>query len=267
MTKKITIHKRNEVARGSDLYSLSGKRCFNAIYYLYQKHRNIFKQYEEKNINYMSIKFSTLRDLMNLDKDNNYVELIKKALVELQTTNVELNNWQHPVTGKKYLWYSATFLNDVMVEKESNISVQLEISTLFKSLMVEQINFTPLDLLGNLNKFSTKYSMKIYEYLKSFGRYRYLDITQKHLMRLLNLKEDDKTYKNYSSLKRLLQRQLKEIAKKTDLVDAGLVENKLIQKDLSKQKIYRITINKKNKRAVEKQEAKDVLHSLFSRIV
>lgn len=263
--KETTIHKRNELNRGTDMYSLNAKRCFNAIYYLYQKNRDIFTEYEKKNINFISIKFSTLRSLMNLDKDNNYVEIIKESIKELQTTLIELNNWINPITNKKYLWYATKFLNDAHIEKDNIISVQLEISVLFKQLMKEQLNFTKIDLIQYLNKFRTKYAMKIYEYLKSFGGYRYIDITQKHMMKLLNIINEDKTYKDYSALKRLVERQLIEIAKKTDLIDVCFFENKLVQKDLAKQKIFRILINKKNKKAVQQQEAKDILESLIKR--
>ena len=90
--KEITIHKRNEIIRGTDMYSLNAKRCLNAIYYLYQKNRDMVLEYENKGVTFMNLHFSTLRDLMNLQKDNNYVDTIKNAIKELQTTLIELNN-------------------------------------------------------------------------------------------------------------------------------------------------------------------------------
>ncbi len=53
-------------------------------------------------------------------------------------------------------------------------------------------------------------------YLQSFGGYKYIDITHKHMLKLLGLNENHKTYKHYAKLKTLIKRQLKEIAKKTD---------------------------------------------------
>jgi len=103
--------------------------------------------------------------------------------------------------------------------------------------------------------------MKLYEYLKSFDGYKYLDISQKHLMKLFGINEDNKTYKNFAQLKRLLERQIKEIAKKTDLVDIKLIENKSLAKD----KIFRIVINPKSKKNVDKLEAKSTLESLIKR--
>ena len=255
----ITIFKRNEVARGTDMYSLNGKKCFNAIYYIYQKNRDMFAQYEDNNIAYMSLKFSTLRDIMGLQKDNNYVEVIKDAIRELQTTLIELNNWVNPANGKKYAWYSTKFLNDANVEHDNIITVQLEISTLFKQLMRAHINFTPLDLVQYMNKFRTKYAMKLYEYLKSFGNYRYLDIPQSHLMRLFGLAEDNKTYKDFSQLRRLLERQLKELIKKSDLKELKLDDSKQLKKD----KIFRIYINPKaKKKTATKEDTKQILDSL-----
>jgi peptidyl-tRNA hydrolase len=260
--KKITIHKRNEIVRGADLYSLNAKRCFNAIYYLYQKNRELFAKYEEKGVSYMSIKFSTLRNLMSLEKDNNYVEIIKEAIRELQTTLIELNNWTNPVTGKKYLWYSTKFLNDAHISKDNNIAVSLEISTLFKELMIDQKNFTPLNLIEYMNKFRTKYAMKLYEYLKSFGGYKYIDISQKHLLKLLGLPEDHKTYKYYYELKRVIERQLKEIANKTDLKEVKLLN----YKSLAKEKIFRIIINPKaSKKTAKPKEIEDVLNAMIKR--
>jgi hypothetical protein len=260
--KEVTIHKRNEIIRGTDLYSLNGKRCFNAIYYLYQKHRSYFKRFEDRNINFIVLKFSTLRELMNLQSDNNYVEIIENAIRELQTTLIELNNWTNPITNEKYKWYSTKFINDAKIYREDIISVHIEISTLFKQLMRDQQNFTPLNLIEYLNKFRTKYAMKIYEYLKSFGGYKYIDIRQKHMLKLLSIPENHKTYKQYYELKRLVERQLKEISKKTDLKDVKLINSKL----LSKEKIFRIIINPKARKKVKNQDAKEILDSLIKRV-
>ncbi len=254
----ITIFKRNEVARGTDLYSLNAKKCFNAIYYIYQKNREMFTRYEDNNIAYMSLKFSTLRDIMGLQRDNNYVEVIKDAIKELQTTLIELNNWINPANGKKYAWYSTKFLNDANVEHDNIVTVQLEISTLFKQLMRAHINFTPLDLVQYMNKFRTKYAMKLYEYLKSFGNYRYLDIPQSHLMRLFGLDEKSK-YKYMSDLTILLERQIKELISKSDLKELKLYDNKQLKKD----KIFRIYINPKaKKKTATKEDTKQILESL-----
>jgi hypothetical protein len=100
----------------------------------------------------------------------------------------------------------------------------------------------------------------LYEYLKSFGGYRYLDITQKHLMKLLNLDEKSK-YRYMSDLTILLERQLKDIAKKTDLKEVKLIKSKA----LSKEKTFRIIINPKSKKDVEKTEAKTALENLIKR--
>ena len=81
-------------------------------------------------------------------------------------------------------------------------------------------------------------------------------------MKLLGFKEDHETYKNYSALKRLLERQIKEIAKKTDLNQVKLIDNKL----LSKEKKYRIIINPKSKRDVSQLEAKTALENLLQKI-
>ena len=261
--KEITIHKRNEIIRGTDMYSLNAKRCLNAIYYIYQKNRDMVLEYENKGVTFMNLHFSTLRDLMNLQKDNNYIELIKDAIRELQTTLIELNNWTNPVTGKKYAWYATKFLNDANVEHTDRVTVSVEISTLFKQLMREQVNFTKLNLLIYANKMRTKYSMKLYENLMSFKNYYYIEITQKHLMKLFNIKDDDRTYKNYANLKQLLTRQLREIARKTDLKEVELQDNTA----LSKQKIFRIKIHQRKTEKMQEKPGKELIQEMLEKMV
>jgi len=251
MTKNITIHKRNEIIRGTDFYSLNAKKCFNAIYYLYQKNRVITTQYERTKIRY-----SSLRKCMNLESDNNYVAIINEAIKELQTTLITLNNFE--IDETIYKWYSTKFLNDAHVKKDDEIAVTLEISTFFKKMIISQINFTKLDLVQYLNKFRTKYAMKLYEYLKSFGGYRYLDISQNHLMRLLNLSEKSK-YKYYSQLKILIERQIKELVTKSDLKKLKLSDNK-------KEKIFRFIIDPKaEKKTPSPKELETALENIIKR--
>jgi hypothetical protein len=126
--------------------------------------------------------------------------------------------------------------------------------------MITNIGFTELDLIHYLNKFRTKYAMKIYEYLKSFEGYKYLDVPQSHMLKLLGL-EESKTYCHYAKLKILVERQLNEIVKKSDLDKVKLLNSKL----LAKKKIFRIQINPKSKKDADKLQAKTTLDSLIKR--
>ena len=253
MTKKITIHKKNEIVRGGDKYSIYAKRLMNTIYFALQKH-NLYKY------NKIAITFANIREMLNLESEQNYVEIMKKSFLELKQP-IELNNFKHP-DGTLYNWYVCSFLNDVGFYKKNNQwYADIEVNRLIKQLMQQKGNFTKLDLTHYLNKLRTKYAMKLYEYLKSFGAFRYLDITQEHLLKLLGL-EESATYKHYSNLKQLLERQLKEIAKKTDLNQVKLIDNKL----LSKEKKYRIIIDPNSKRDVSQTEAKTALNNLLKQI-
>jgi hypothetical protein len=80
-------------------------------------------------------------------------------------------------------------------------------------------------------------------------------------MKLLGFEPEHTTYKHYAKLKTLLERQIKEIAKKTDLRDVKLVNSKL----LAKEKTFRIIINPKSKENVEKIKAKTALENLIKR--
>jgi len=264
MAKKLIIHKANEMVRGGDGYSVDTKRALNSIIYLFQYNYNNgnISVYQSR---YLSIPFKILRKMMNLENDDNYVERMKKALLELMET-IELNNWTNPLDGKTYNWFTTRYLNEAHFIKENGEWIaKIEINRTVKDLMIRQSNFTKLDILNYANKMRTKYSMKLYEYLASFRKFRYIDITQQHLLKLFGLEENHKTYKHYAKLFDLLKRQIEEIKKKTDLTELKLLD----EKPLRKNKKFRIIINPKAKKKVNDLDAKkrldDLTKSLFSR--
>lgn len=252
---KITILKQNELVRGADSYSLNAKKALNAIYWGLQKH-NLYEY------RYVDFSFVTLRKIMNLENNDDYVERMKVALRELMNT-VELNNWTNPLDGKTSQWFATRFINEVHFTKsiDGEWIAKIETNQTIKDLMRLDKNFTELNLLEYMNKFRTKYAMKLYEYLKSFGVYKYLDITQKHMMKLLGIDEDDRTYKHYANLKQLVERQLREIAKKSDLPEVKLMQSRL----LAKEKTFRIIISPKSKKVADKIEARTALDNLIKR--
>jgi len=251
-SKNITIHKKNEIIRGADIYSLNAKRALNAIYWGLQK-------YQLYDAEYFRYTFTTLRKMMSLENDNRYIEKMKEALQELQQP-LSLNKFYHPIQKQTFDWYSISFLDEVGFRKENDEWIAIiKTNSTIKYLMQEEGNFTQLELIHYLNKLRTKYAMKLYEYLKSFKNYRYLDISQKHLMKLFGLDEDNKTYKNYSDLKRLLERQIKELVKKSDLKELELVNDMQLRKD----KIFRILIDPEaSKKTISKKKAEELLNSL-----
>jgi hypothetical protein len=253
MKQKVTIHKKNEIVRGTDDYTLMAKRALNTIYWAIQKH-NLYSH------EYIAIRFSTMREVMNLQKDNRYVEIIKDGLNELLKP-MELNNFYHPVHKERFQWFSCSVLDEAGFKKSNNEwVVHIRVNPLFKHLIQVEGNFTPLELLPYLHKFRTKYATKLYEYLISFKGYRYLNISQQHLMQLLALKEDSK-YKYMSDLTILLERQINEISKKSDLTEIKLMKSKLLTKD----KNFRIRINPKSKKDADKLEAYTALEGLIKR--
>ena len=258
MGKKLLIHKANEIVRGGDTYSVDTKRALNSIIYLIQHN------YNNGNVNvyksrYIIIPFTALRKMMNLENDANYVERIKKALLELMET-IELNNWTNPLDGQIYKWFATRYLNEAYFVKENREWVaKLEISKTVKDLIIRQSNFTKLDILNYANKMRTKYAMKLYEYLVSFKNFRYIDITQQHLMKLFGLEENHTTYKHYAKLFDLLKRQIEEIKKKTDLKELRLLDSK----QLRKQKKYRIIITPTAKKKVADLDAKKKIDEMI----
>jgi len=252
--KKVSIHKRNEFVRGADGYSLLAKRAMNAIYWAYQKHG----LYSHSSI---PISFSTLRQLMHLETTNAYVDLLKEALLELKRP-IELNNFYHPVMEVTYRWYATSFINDVGFRKSDNGDwvADIEVPNLIKYIMQQPGNFTMLELVPYLNRFRTKYAMKLYEYLKSFSGYGYLEVSQAHMMRLLGLSETSK-YRYMSDLTSLLDRQLAEIASKSDLSGVRLVKSK----SLRRSRLFRIVLNPSSSRKVAQKDAQEALEGIINR--
>jgi hypothetical protein len=128
-------------------------------------------------------------------------------------------------------------------------------------MQVNSGNFTEIALLPYMNKFRSKYTMKLYEYLKSFATYKYLNISHKHLLHLFGVAEDDKTYRYYSKFTVLVERSMKEIQEKSDLTEVKLIQSKL----LAKEGVFKFIINAKSTKDVEAQEAKAILESLIKR--
>jgi hypothetical protein len=251
----ITIHKANELTRGSDIYSLDAKKAMNTIDWLYQKH-NLYKHPQ------ISIRFSTLREKMDLENDGRYVERIKEAMLELMKP-MQLNKFYHPLDGVEYSWFAITFLYSAGFTKcEDEWIVNIELPLLMRHVMqVNSGNFTEIALLPYMNKFRSKYTMKLYEYLKSFATYKYLNISHKHLLHLFGVAEDDKTYRYYSKFTVLVERSMKEIQEKSDLTEVKLIQSKL----LAKEGVFKFIINAKSTKDVEAQEAKAILESLIKR--
>jgi len=255
MMNDVTIHKRNELTRGSDDYSLNAKRCLNAIYYIVQKN-NLYKK------DYFLLSFATLKKMMNLEKNEDYIERIKSAFLELEQP-MQLNNFYHPILKETFNWYSMSFLDEAGFRKENNnqTSAVVRVNPVIKHLMQLDGNFTKLDLIYHMNKFRTKYAMKLYEFLKSFEDYQYIQLSQQHTMKLLGINEDDITNKHYSKLKVLIDRQLKEIIKKTDLKEIKREDSK----ELSKSKIYKIYIDPKSKKVPKVIDIEQSINDIIKR--
>jgi len=264
--KQLTLHKRNELVRGGDKYSVLAKRALNAIYYLVQHNVNSGNAMAIQKSEYISIEFAYLRKMMGLEKVESYINEIEKALKELQKP-LELNNFKNPKDKQIYDWYSISFISEAswqFDEKKRRRIAYIALSPLTKWLMIHsnEGNFTRFDLIPTINKLRTKYSMKLYEFFKSFEKFRYIDLSQNYLLKILGL-EDVKTYQSYYEFKRLLTRQIKEIKEKTDLKELMLVEP---TKDMKKEKIFKFIINPKSKRELkDKRKVENVINQIIKR--
>jgi phosphoribosylformylglycinamidine (FGAM) synthase PurS component len=264
MKKKVTLHKANEMVRGGDSLSIHAKRLLNSIYYIIQFNVNKGKKDLILQTTYIPIEFPYLRKMMGLEKVESYIREIEDAFKELQNP-IQLHNFKDPRDGTIYNWYSISIVSEASWKIDSNKKIAyVALSPLAKWLMVNTNdggNFTKLNLIPTINKLRTKYSIKLYEFLKSFAGYRYLDIHQKHLLKLFGL-DGSKTYKYYSDLERLLERQIKELVEKTDLKQLKLKKTSKLKKD----KVFRIEIDPKSKKKkVDEKSQEAVLNSIVSK--
>ncbi len=254
MKKEFTIHKKNELIRGGDELSLTGKRILNVVYYLIQKN-------DLYNSNRFKVKFSIIKELMQIKNNNDYIERLQEGLMELMKT-IELKNWENPLDGKTYKWYATRFVNEVSFLKENNLWYAIiEPNKTIVGLMKQKRNFTKI-FLSQTNKLRTRYSVKMFEFFQSFKKIRYLDLPQSYLIKILGL-EEKKTYKSYYELNRLLKRQVKEIAEKTDLEQLKLLDP---PKDFKKAKLYRFIINPTSKQDLkDPKKIEKMMGKLFQR--
>jgi hypothetical protein len=240
--KEVTIHKRNEIIRGGNIYSLSAQKLGNAIYHHVQYNR----VFEDKRF---QIPISSVREIMGLSKSNNYSIVIQKSLKELASP-IELYNLDQITgmakKGQSTLWQIAQFLIEpkiVKIGKEQYIDAQM--SPTMRVLLANSSdgNFTQLVLNTYLNKVKSKHSYTLYEYIKSFENFNMIgnriELSKERLDKMFNGKHSKK-YLYFSSFKPLLERAVKDLNEHTDMCIELSADNKL-----KKYYIHRIK-NKEN---------------------
>jgi len=216
--KDITIHKRNEIIRGANTYSLLAQRVGNAVYH----HVQLNKVYKDEEF---SMKINVIRSITGLDNNHNYIKVIEKAIMELAQP-IQLYNLDR-ITGHRKrghsMWQAVQFLHDPEIYKEGkDLFLRAKMSSLMRVLIAsnEQGNFTPLVLNQHLNKVKSKHSYILYEYMKSFEDFNIvgnkIPLDFERLDHMFNLKYNKK-YKYFSSFKQLLERCIEDLNDNTDM--------------------------------------------------
>ena len=218
--KEISIHKRNELVRGANPYTLNAQRLGNAIYHHIQKN-NHFEDTPFK------IPVQEVIEIMNLGKSNRYIELIKKALLELSTP-IEVYN---PIIlalfnknkNQETLWKLIQFVTDTELIKDGKTSyITGRMSSSMRVLIASsnEGNFTPLVLNTYLAKLKSKHSYVLYEYIESYkndnNRKAKIELGFERLDKMFNLKGSAK-YKYFSKFLPLLERSVEDINQHTNM--------------------------------------------------
>lgn len=172
----------------------------------------ILQVFQENKETKLNLELSYLRKKLGLQNNNDYVDRIKTYLLELKLP-FELRDFSDLRTGKKISWALTSFLHDVKSYKDTQHTVEINISESFVEYMIEKAGYTNIDLSLS-QKFKTKYGYKIYEmYL------RYYSMPNKIDKRLGTIKKDinelnDKfgtKHKHASKMLEGIGRGLKEI--------------------------------------------------------
>lgn len=253
---ELSIHKRNEIIRGGNTYSLTAQKLGNAVYH----HVQINKVFKNERFN---IPMSILRETMGLENSNNYHITIRKALKELAEP-IELYNIDRisgmGKIGQETLWQVAQFLIEpkvVKVGKEQYINTQMSPTLRLLIASSNEGNFTQLVLNTHLNNVKSKHSYILYEYLKSFENFNIIgnriEFAHDRLDKMFNL-EHKKKYLYFSSFKALLERAIEDLNANTDMSLRLSVD-----KSLKKYYIHRI----KHEEAKHKQKKKDEGYKRF----
>jgi len=218
--KEISIHKRNELIRGANPYTLNAQRLGNAIYHHIQKNSH-FEDTPFK------IPVQEVIEIMNLGKSNRYIELIKKSLIELSVP-IEIYN---PIVlalfnknkNQETLWKLVQFVTDAELIKEGKTSyITGRMSSSMRILIAHsnEGNFTPLVLNTYLAKLQSKHSYVLYEYIESYkndnNRKAKIELGFERLDKMFNLK-GSKKYKYFSKFLPLLERSIEDINKNTNM--------------------------------------------------
>lgn len=247
----ISIHKRNEVIRGGNTYSLSAQKLGNAIYH----HVQLNRVYKDQRF---QIPVATLREIMGLEKSNSYHSTIKNAVQELAAP-ITLYNIDKLTgmskKGQNTLWQQAQFLIEPkMIKKGKEMYIDAQMSPTIRVLIASsnEGNFTQLVLNTHLNQVKSKHSYVLYEYLQSFNNFKVLggkvELSQERLDKMFNM-EHNKKYIYFSSFKQLLERCVKDLNENTDMALELIVD-----KPIKKYYIYRI--KQKEAKAKEKRKEK-----------
>ncbi len=236
------IYKKNELIRGNLMgLSLHANKAMNGLYY------HITKNGLEGQKSF-TVPYSRLRKMMHLEKITSYVEIIDNALLELATTRLELRNYKSIADGREFYRFYLAFLSDFKVEKKHNagknidqwiveVRIYYEMRAMIQRAKTEG-NWTQIEWFKYSNKFRSKFSLGLYEYLKSFKNdNNYIKIELIELNQIFGLIKANgnsqiKNRKEITKPKQLwevliiINRCVKEIVAKSDLKDLSYKAHK-----------------------------------------
>ncbi|MBX4267203.1 replication initiation protein [Clostridium estertheticum] len=198
MDKNYIVTKSNNLINCNYDLSLQEQKIILTLASMVQPQDENFKPYIFKIKDFMK--------LLGIDNKSKYTE-IPKITKELMQKVFEIKK------GNKVTQLS--WLSSAEYEKGTGM-VELEFSPKLKPYMLGLKEFYTSYKLGNVLSLKSKYSVRLYEILKSNLYRKYIEIEVEEFKNMVGSKE--KAYKIYNNFKnRILIRAQKELAEKTDV--------------------------------------------------
>ena len=175
----------------------------------------LLKTYDERRSPHLQVEIAAIREALSLEKNNNYVAVIKRYMLELKVP-FELRNFKDSA-GREVDSAIASFIGDIKFYKDTRHMVDIYISEAFLEFMIDKAGYTVIDL-SLIKNFKTKFGYKIYEmYLRYYNTPHKKGMGIGVILKTLDELNDKfgTEYRYVSKMSVAIERGIKEIEKIT----------------------------------------------------
>ena len=212
--KEHTIHKQNSIIQGQfEEIGIYDIRCLNALYYVVQRNKDNLPA-----DNTFKVELYDIREYMGMNNISNYSEIIKKSLNTLKKPfyTYDYRDDENNILADKVI----TIIKDFTLLKSYYHTYSITVHQDFIDVVSLEKNWTKLHL-DRVAGFSSKYSLRLYEYLSSIKRQKYKEpLTLERLNKIFLCK-----HRHLSKVEDVIKRCIKDF-KDSDLVGITYTKDK-----------------------------------------